>query len=301
MKVFKGFACLLFAATMASTLPAEKHCPGNAASVPLHLVNRYLLIVAVSVNHSGPYNFLLDTGTQTTAIDPSLANKLHLNTQGAAPVVGVGFQSSASSSQVDLLEVGSHSVANQKVLVFGLQNLQSIDVNVRGVLGEDFLEHFDMLLDNMHNLLCLDETGAMRGSVKGRHIALAPAANGAEIANSLIVVARLSDGMRPVRLWLDSGTNVGFLYNPSKYLAKGSIHIASMQGTGGNAAQQLFSVLAPQNLKIGSLEMENLSFFTPIAGQENPSVTEFDGLLTTWFFKRVFISHADHFTVLQPW
>jgi len=42
---------------------AEPHCPGNVASVPLHLTNSHQMIVAVSVNHSGPYNFLLDTGT----------------------------------------------------------------------------------------------------------------------------------------------------------------------------------------------------------------------------------------------
>jgi hypothetical protein len=29
-------------------------------------------------------------------------------------------------------------------------------------------------------------------------------------------------------------------------------------------------------------------------------MTEFDGLLTTDLFRRVFISHADHFAVLEP-
>jgi hypothetical protein len=44
--------------------------------------------------------------------------------------------------------------------------------NIRDVLGEDFLERFDMLIDNAHNLLCLDESAAMRAEVKGSHIAL---------------------------------------------------------------------------------------------------------------------------------
>jgi Aspartyl protease len=301
MSTFKAFASLVLAATIASTLSAETHCPGNVASVPLHVVNRYLLIVAVSVNQSGPYNFLLDTGTQTSAIDPSLAAELHLETQGAAAVAGVGFQGSASSAQLDLIEAGSHAVANQKVLVFGLQNLQSINLHIRGILGEDFLDHFDMLLDNGHNLLCLDDTAAMRASVKGQHIALDRAADGATISNSLIVEARLSDGKRPVRLWLDSGSNVAFLYNPSEYMGKRLIRNASQQGTGGNAAQQSLSALAAQGVKIGSTELLNVSFLTPVAGQENSSITEFDGLLTTWLFKRVFVDHADHFAVLEPW
>jgi hypothetical protein len=301
MSTFKGFASLVLAATIASTLSAETHCPGNVASVPLHVVNRYLLIVAVSVNHSGPYNFLLDTGTGTTAIDPSLAAELHLNTQGAAAVAGVGFQGSAASAQLDLIEAGSHAVVNQKVLVFGLQNFQSIDLHIRGILGEDFLEHFDMLMDNGHNLLCLDDSGAMRASVKGPHIPLAQAAGGAVVSNSLLVEARITDGKRPVRLWLDSGSNVAFLYNPAEYLAPRTIHNAALQGTAGNAAQQSFSALAAQDVKIGSVELQNVSFLTPLSAQKNPSITEFDGILTTWLFKRVFVNHADHFAVLEPW
>ena len=84
MSTFKWFASLVLAATIVPALPAEPHCPGNVASVPLHLTNRHQMIVAVSVNHSGPYNFLLDTGTQMTMVDPALATELHLNPQGSA-------------------------------------------------------------------------------------------------------------------------------------------------------------------------------------------------------------------------
>jgi hypothetical protein len=38
----------------------------------------------------------------------------------------------------------------------------------RGVLGEDFLEHFHLLIENVHKLLCLDSSGAMRVDVRGR-------------------------------------------------------------------------------------------------------------------------------------
>src|SRR3981081_3528934 len=91
MSTFKWFASFAVAATIVPALPAEPHCPGNVASVPLHLTNRYQMIVAVSVNHSGPYNFLLDTGTQITMVDPSLAAELNLNAKGSAMVARLGF------------------------------------------------------------------------------------------------------------------------------------------------------------------------------------------------------------------
>src|ERR1700761_5262935 len=112
MTNFKRLASFLLAATMGSTLQAETRCPGNVASVPLRLVNGYQMIVAVSVNRSGPYDFLLDTGTQFTMIDPALAAELRVKAQGSIPVAGTGFESTASSAQLESLEIGSHTIAH---------------------------------------------------------------------------------------------------------------------------------------------------------------------------------------------
>ena len=120
------------------TLAAETPCPGNVASVPIRFVNRHQVVLSVSVNHTGPYNFLLDSGTQLTMISPPLAAALHLNTQGATVIAGAGFRQSASFAQLDLIEAGAHAVANQKVLVYDLQNLHSADLYIQGILGEDF-------------------------------------------------------------------------------------------------------------------------------------------------------------------
>jgi hypothetical protein len=302
MTNFKWLACFVLAVTMVPALPAKTHCPGNVASVPLHLLNGYLMSVPVSINHSDPYQFLLDTGTQTTTIDPSLAVELGVTTQGAESIAGVGFQTAASSAQLNLLEIGSHTVAKQKVLVYSLRNLQSSGLNIQGVLGEDFLEHFDVLIDNAHSLLCLDDSPAMRAGVKGPHIALVTAAqtpDGAPLSRSLIVESRLSDAMRPVRLWLDSGTNVPFLSNPSEYLARTSEN-ALQPGTGANGQRRLYVALPAQDLKIGPIELPKVAFFTFAGASKDSRISEFDGLLTTGLFGRIFICHADHFVVLEP-
>src|ERR1700757_4622601 len=121
MTTFKWLASFVLAATTVPALPAKTHCPGNVASVPLRVLNGYKMIVAISIDHSGPYEFLLDTGTQTTVVDPSLVAELGLTTQGKNEIAGLGFQTSASSVHLDLLEAGSHSVADITVLVYSLQ------------------------------------------------------------------------------------------------------------------------------------------------------------------------------------
>jgi hypothetical protein len=300
MPNFKQFASFVLAATIVPALHAESHCPGSVASVPLHLTNSHQMIVAVLINHSGPYNFLLDTGTQITMVEPSLAAELRLNTQGTAVVAGVGFHATASFAQLDLLEAGYHAVANQKILVFDFQNPQSVDLHFRGVLGEDFLGEFDILIDNERSLLCLDDSARMRAGVKGPHIALLTAdkSSGGPSFSSLVISARLSDGMRPVRLKLDSGTNAPFLFNSPQYMAPGSIR---RLGGGLNGAQRSFSTLPPQDLKIGSLKFPNVSFATFADSQRDFRTRTFDGLLTLGLFRRVFICHADQFAVFEPW
>jgi hypothetical protein len=301
MTNFKGFASLILGATMVSTLSAETHCPGNVASVPFRLVNRHQMIVPVSINHAGPFSFLLDTGTQMTMVDPALAAALHLEATGKAEVASVGMQSAASFAEASFVEAGSHSVANHKVLVYELANLQATGLKIQGVLGEDFLEQFDMLIDNGHGLLCLDDSGAMRAEVKGSRIPLlgSPQRTDAALPKSLIVSVQLSDGMRPVRLKLDSGSNANFLYNTSEYMAMGLFRGASLHG-GSGAAQKTFTALPPQDVKIGPATLARVPFITLIGAQKNSHTSEFDGLLTMGQFKRVFIDHADHFAVLDP-
>jgi hypothetical protein len=297
------FASLVLATAFVPAPAAQRPCPGNVASLPFRLVNHHQIVLAVSINHRSPDNFLLDSGTQITMIDPSLAAALHLDTQGAALVAGAGSRQSASFAQLELVEAGSHAVANQKVLVYDLQNLHSADLYIHGILGEDFLEHFDMLIDNEHRLLCLDNSAAMRAGVKGPHIPLVVAAvaeSGVTLPGLLIIAVRLSDGMRPVRLMLDSGANSPVLFNTTQYMALPLPKSVPLRGNGVDGAQRIFWALPPQDVNIGSLELSRVLFFTLAGDQKDARIKGFDGVLPAGLFRRVFIDHADHFAILEP-
>lgn len=89
--------------------------------------------------------------------------------------------------------------------------IQDADSRIRGVLGQSFLAHFDMLIDNEHKLLCLDETHAMREKVRGEMVQLvAPSSTESELAYTerLVLSVRLSGiANRQVLLQLDSGSD----------------------------------------------------------------------------------------------
>src|SRR6202453_4546352 len=263
MTTFQWFASLVLATTIVPALTAETHCPGNVASVPFRFVNRHLMVLAVSINRTGPYDFLLDSGTQITMIDPSLSPAIHFYTHGVAVVAGVGSGHSASYAQLDLVEAGSHSVANEKVLIYDLHNFPT-DLHLQGILGEDFLEHFDLLIDNAHRLLCLDDSAAMRAEVKGPHIPLVAAAEADQVGALpafLIVTVSLSNGLRPVRLLIDSGANESVLFNTSEYMPQ-PFRDVPVGWSGVDGTQTTLSPLPPQDVKIGLLKLPGISFFS---------------------------------------
>jgi Aspartyl protease len=299
MSKSKQFAAFVLATMTATTLLCESRCPGNVESLAYQSLNRHQIVVPVSINHSGPYNFLLDTGTQMTMIDPALAGELHLATSDGVSVTTAGVHASASMAKVELVEAGAHQVAGLKVLVFDIGILQGKSRDVRGVLGEDFLEKFDLLIDNAHRLVCLDDSGRMRAEVKGRHVELlARAASDEGLATPPVVAVRLSDGMRPAKLELDSGAESGLLFDPS-FMALGVFKVASLQGNGANAQLQAFRSLPPQNVRIGSVELTNVPFVTFSAARKDSHQSNYDGLLPVGLFKTVFISRSEGFAVLE--
>jgi hypothetical protein len=285
-------------------LHSETHCPGNLASLPFHLAHNSRIIVPVVINRIGPFDFLVDTGTQFTVVDPLLAAELHLKTQGLAEVVGVGFSTHASFAYLDLLEAGSHSVANHPVEVQDLQPLQAAQLHIRGIIGGDFLRHFDVLMDYAHSVLCLDDTKVMQTAVKGGHIALVTqpqTPDEVSLTTLLIIPVHLSGfGARRLLLALDSGANASFPFNHAVILAPGLLEPGQRDGYGVDGVKRKFSILSPQSMQIGSINIPQISFAVPVESGENALTSEEDGLLATVLFRRVFISYADRFVVLEP-
>ena len=91
------------------TLPAieaEPRCPGNIASVTPRFVQHALIVIPVRINQAGPFDFMVDTGSQVTVIDPSLAAELDLKPQGRVGLVSVASFAQASATVLDTLGSG---------------------------------------------------------------------------------------------------------------------------------------------------------------------------------------------------
>src|ERR1700739_3861793 len=88
MSIFKSLVFAALAVTV-SIVNAEPHCPGNVDSLRPRLIENAQILVPVTINQSGPYDFLVDTGAQITTVDPALVKALDLKIQGTTGIIGV--------------------------------------------------------------------------------------------------------------------------------------------------------------------------------------------------------------------
>src|SRR3954454_12769533 len=113
--------CALFATTFAFasiSSHAETRCPGNIAGLRPRLVaGALLLIIPVKINQSGPFDFMVDTGSQLNVIDPALAAELNLKSQGTVGLVATAAWSQASVGVLDSLQAGSHLILKPVVII----------------------------------------------------------------------------------------------------------------------------------------------------------------------------------------
>jgi len=126
----------------------------------------------VSLNHSGPYEFLVDTGSEITIMEPSLAAELHLERKGSADVVTGVRHTETGVVSPEVIEVGSHAFHGRLLSVASLAQFQARKGGIRGILGEDLLMGFDLLIDRGKKILCLDPAKYMRGSLRGERVSI---------------------------------------------------------------------------------------------------------------------------------
>jgi hypothetical protein len=301
------FPLILLCLPPSVALGEAAQCPANSVTVHYHSLDGSQMAISVSINHSGPYDFMVDTGAQITVMDSDIAADLNLPSQGSISVVSFVNDASAGLVKPELVETGPVAVHNLPVVVEALDQIHALNPKVRGILGENFLGRFDLLIDYGHRIICFDESRSMQEQMQGERIpVLQRQGLTGDLAYTLplqITVHLSGDGKRGTVLRVDSGGQVPILFDK---------RLAPLWWLGCNHEQQgnvltkeggvlVFGAIPDQNVRIGSRTTRQITFMAPIctSGRRIPRAGE-DGLLPTRLFKKVFISYTDHFVMFDP-
>jgi predicted aspartyl protease len=93
----------------------------------------------VFVGTHGPYRFLVDTGAQTSLIDPKLATELGLHGQFTVDVVTQYGTQHAPALKTGELRIGERTLPETELAIHDVRELRRLDRSVRGLLGIDAL------------------------------------------------------------------------------------------------------------------------------------------------------------------
>jgi hypothetical protein len=296
---FLSFTFLLLTST---SIFGEAQCPGNVPPVRYHSLGNSQIAIDVSINHAGVYEFMVDTGSQITIIEPPLAAELNMTPVANASLVSDVRHALVEVVRLDVVEVGRFSVEHSLAAVQSLAQIQSANPKVRGILGEDFLMHFDLMIDHGHGIVCLDATGEMQKNLRGERIALVmkPDAEwGSPVPQPLLIQVQLGEKLHNRILRLDSGANVPQLYVNTLETAPWVQRQNALRGRVTGEAAEYFALMPQQDIRIGKYVVRDVVFATPLKNRQNVRLKGEDGLLPTTLFKRVLICYADHFVVVN--
>jgi gag-polyprotein putative aspartyl protease len=296
--------CVSLVTATLSALQSKAQCPGNIHSLHASFIEHSLIVVPIRINGASPNDFLVDTGTLITIVDPALALELQLKAQASIGVTAVATTERAALGGLDTLAVESYQIQKPLFITHDLTQLQRAHPRIRGILGQNFLNHFDVLIDYTHKLLCLDETRLMRQNLRGEHIPLVKPQNPETdfpFAQPLLIAVHLPDATaRQTLLRLDSGSNTPLFYagkqDSPAWIPNRPTVSAHVVGT----AEQSFAMLPPQDMRIGKRSLNQISFVTPLKKGSNPSRLEEDGLLPTAIFNRIYLSYGEQYVIVAP-
>jgi predicted aspartyl protease len=169
-----------------------------------------LVLVDATLNGTGPFRFLIDTGSSTVSIATHVAEMSGVVVQSPdlAGYSGVGGDYTFRNGRVRSLEVAGREVQELSVSVAPLGDLaETVGTAVDGILGYPFLSRFRLTIDYAASEIELGESGAA-----------APHAIGFELRKGfapVVIVPTLVGDTGPLSFVLDTGSSIMGVAEPA--------------------------------------------------------------------------------------
>ncbi|AWW73723.1 hypothetical protein CD351_04685 [Erythrobacter sp. KY5] len=207
--------------------------------------NRYT--VPVLVEGAGPYNFMIDTGSQATAVTHQINDALALNPFGIATLVGMASRRDVQVVEVDEMSFGNHTVRDLISPVLERQH-----VGADGIIGLDSLQDLRVLIDFREETIALQDVTDDRDARRGFEIIVRARAE----LGQLLITDAVVEGVRATVI-IDTGaqSSIGNLALRERMRASRAQEITTTDVNGVDLIGQLQVV---RSLNIEGMSLSNV-------------------------------------------
>jgi predicted aspartyl protease len=263
-----------------------------ASTTQFKLLNGHVIVIPVTVNGAGPYEFLLDTGSNTTLISSEFAQALRLRPIERVELVTVTGSQFVPRGQLESLAVGEKVVKNPETLFSDLREVRAVKPEIRGVLGMNFLAQFNFLINYRERRIEFEDEDEMEKSLRGARLPMVW-----NEGRALII----SDGKERLRLALDSGISTLILFDAGGRRSRlnweqdESRPLLASSGLGSRIVWQR----RLRAFGVGGVNFYDLPAVVMESETAQTGRIE-DGLLPTCLFQSVYFNHRKKFVILNP-
>ena len=270
----------------------------DTTSVPIRMVDG-APVVQVTLNGKGPYDFLLDTGSNYSAVQRKVLAELSIPLEDQV-VIDTATDGSIHERKttIESMSVGGLTVLRITVCTLDPRLLSLNRQHIAGVLGESFLKHFDILLDNEKNILVLDRTSRLSESLAGEQIPFSRFGirDGGRTLDRIVIELKIPRyRQQALRCLVDSGASSPFLLPERSEASRLQVlaHPSGLVTLNGDGC-----IEAGIPLIVGGSDLRTTEFFS--CRNMTREAADTDCLLPTHLFKKIFVSHANSYLIVNP-
>ncbi len=205
------------------------------------------LTVPVMIQGTGPYNFMIDTGSQATAVTHEINTLLGFTPLGTATLVGMASRRPVDIVEVEHLTVGSHDIYDLVAPV-----LNRTHVGADGIIGLDSLQDFRVLIDFREGSIAVEDVSSKKPSNNGFEIIV----RAKQEMGQLLITDAVVEGVKAVVI-IDTGAQASLanLALRDKLRAKRAEEVTTTDVNGVSMIGQLSTV---RSLTIQGLSLRDV-------------------------------------------
>jgi predicted aspartyl protease len=258
--------------------------------IRFRLVHGTMVLLSLMANNQGPFDFVLDTGADITVVDPSLAGRLSMVSLRHTQQSTLAGDQTLPVSVMATLSAGPAHVDNLPVMIQDLSELRKRVPQIEGIVGQNFLSHFNYLLDYRRRSLRIEQDNEIRTAIDGNPLPM-------ETRDNRMIVATevQSGGLRKLRLILDSGASSIVLMRRASQALDLLAQTRRVAVTSSGPVELQMGTI--QSLVVGSQQLRDIAVaLTGIEVEERIG----DGLLPMALFQVLYVNNREGFVVLNP-